>query len=324
MSIRPRQWTNKDGSLSTRWVFDYVDGGGKRRHLTFEKKREAEAARTKIETEKAGRLHTAKRASVTIQQASELWYTGCEARTPPIERTTLDTYKRAKDQINAELGGEKLSQLTTGKVIAFRDKIAIREKERGTTGDKAARLVTILGAILADAQERGLVAQNVVRLLNKKKGGDRIRRKLEVGVDIPTPDEIRKIVAQLNDPKFARWRATLLTFVFTGLRASEVRGLSKNDVDLDKGELHVRQRADAYKKIGSPKTKGSRRTVPLLPRQRPARTHAPHAEDRAQSGLPYPERRRVRRLNHHRPWPEAGAGRGRYRQFQRQGQILTA
>jgi integrase/DNA-binding XRE family transcriptional regulator len=155
--------------------------------------------------------------------------------------------------------------LTTAKVIAFREKIVTRERERGTSGDKAADLVKILGAILADAQQRNLVAQNVVRMLVKKTGGDRHKRKLEVGVDIPTPDEIRKINAQLNTPKFVRWRAILLTFIFTGLRASEVRGLRKSDVDLDKGELHVRQRADAFKKMGAPKTRGSHRTVPLIP-----------------------------------------------------------
>jgi integrase len=265
MSIRMRQWRKKDGSLSTCWVYDYIDSGGKRRNAQFDLKREAEAFRQKTEAELAGGIHTANRASVTIEQASQLWYTGCEVRNPPFERATLDGYKRAKGEIVAELGAEKLNQLTTGKAIAFRDKIALQAKERGTTGDKAVRLVTILGAILAHAQERGLVAQNVVYMLRKKRGGDRLKPKLEVGVDIPTPDEIRRFIAQLKDPKFARWRPMLLTFVFTGLRASEVRGLSKSDVDLDRGELHVRQRADAYKKIGAPKTKGSRRTVPLIP-----------------------------------------------------------
>jgi integrase len=265
MSIRPRNWRNKDGSLSTRWVYDYVDNSGKRHHKTYKRKRDADFGRQKIEAELAGGIHTASRASVTVQQASELWYTACEARNPPFERTTLDTYKRAKDEINAELGAEKLNQLSTGKVVAFRDKIAIQEKECGNTGDKAKRLVQILGAILADMQERGLIAQNIVYMLRKPKGGDRLKPKLEVGVDIPTPDEIHRLIAQLNHPRFVRWRAMLLTFIFTGLRASEVRGLPKNNVDLDKGELHVRQRADAYKKIGAPKTKGSRRTVPLIP-----------------------------------------------------------
>ena len=50
---------------------------------------------------------------------------------------------------------------------------------------------------------------------------------------------------------------------FTGLRASELRGLRWQDVDLKKSELHVRQRADRYNEIGSPKSADSERTVPF-------------------------------------------------------------
>ena len=125
-----------------------------------------------------------------------------------------------------------------------------------------------LGAILADAQERGLVGQNVVRAVRarRRRGKEaradkRQKGKLKVGVDIPSPDEIRAIVAHLE----GRWRPLLLTAIFTGLRASELRGLRWEDVDLTRGELSVRQRADCFNAIGQPKTESGERTVPLLP-----------------------------------------------------------
>ena len=59
--------------------------------------------------------------------------------------------------------------------------------------------------------------------------------------------------------------APVLTAIFTGLRASELRGLRWHDVDLKRGELHVRQRADRYGKIGRPKSEAGERTVPLPP-----------------------------------------------------------
>ena len=62
-----------------------------------------------------------------------------------------------------------------------------------------------------------------------------------------------------------RWRPILQTAVFTGLRASELRGLRWEDVDLVKCELHVRQRADRYNQIGRPKSEAGERTVPLTP-----------------------------------------------------------
>jgi integrase len=55
------------------------------------------------------------------------------------------------------------------------------------------------------------------------------RRKLRVGVDIPKPAEVRAIAGKLE----GRWRPLILTALFTGLRASELRGLRWEDVDLD-------------------------------------------------------------------------------------------
>ena len=60
-----------------------------------------------------------------------------------------------------------------------------------------------------------------------------------------------------------RWRPLLVTAIFTGLRASELRGLRWEDVDLAAGELHVRQRADRFNEIGKPKSAAGERTVPF-------------------------------------------------------------
>jgi integrase len=125
-----------------------------------------------------------------------------------------------------------------------------------------------LGAILADAQERGLVGQNVVHALSKRRGRGKEARaekrqkgKLKIGIDIPSPAEIRSLIHALD----GRWRPLLLTAIFTGLRASELRGLRWMDIDLKRGELHVRQRADAHHTIGQPKSEAGERTVPLPP-----------------------------------------------------------
>ena len=57
----------------------------------------------------------------------------------------------------------------------------------------------------------------------------------------------------------------LVVAAFTGLRASELRGLRWKDVDPKKHELHVRQRADRYNEIGPPKSAAAHRTVPFGP-----------------------------------------------------------
>src|SRR5262249_41727246 len=136
--------------------------------------------------------------------------------------------------------------------------------ERGRSQIMITKVVRSLGSILSEAQERGLLAQNVVRSRRngRSKAVERRQRgKLKVGVDIPSPDEIRALIAHLND----RRRPLLLTAIFTGLRTSELFGLRWADIDLKRGLLHVRQRADRYGQIGQPKSAAGERTVPLPP-----------------------------------------------------------
>jgi len=119
-----------------------------------------------------------------------------------------------------------------------------------------------LGSLLADAQERGLEARNPVRDMRRaRRNAYGSRRRLQVGVDVPTPAEIKIIVHAAQ----GRWRPVPLTAIFTGLRSSELRGLRWSDVDLDARILHVRQRVDRYGKIGPPKTEAGTRNIPLPP-----------------------------------------------------------
>jgi integrase len=108
------------------------------------------------------------------------------------------------------------------------------------------------------------VARNVARERDRKrdnKKAGRTKRKLKVGTDIPSKDEIRAMLAAVE----GRWRPLLITAIFTGLRASELRGLTWDDVDLKGKVLHVRQRADRWNKLGSPKSEAGAREIPLVP-----------------------------------------------------------
>jgi integrase len=100
-----------------------------------------------------------------------------------------------------------------------------------------------------------------VRDQPRYRSSGRHQRKLEVGVDIPTPDEIRLIISNAK----GRWRPLLVTAVFTGLRASELRGLPWKDVDFDKKKISVTQHADRFYEIGKPKSKAGQRVVPFGP-----------------------------------------------------------
>jgi integrase len=262
VSIRKREWTTAKGEARTAWVVDYADQGGQRRLKTFAKKKDADAFAATAKVEIRSGIHTADSASITVAEAGKLWIEAGEQS--GLERSTLDAYRQLlRLHVEPLLGNVKLSQLSAPMVRDFEDRLG---NDRSIAMVRKAR--TALSALLSDAQERGLVARNVVKELRRgrKRGKERRaekrqRGKLKVGVDIPTLDEVRAIVGAAT----GRWRPILLTAIFTGLRASELRGLRWADVDIEKRELHVRQRADRYSAIGKPKSESGERTVPLTP-----------------------------------------------------------
>jgi integrase len=263
MSVRKRTWTTSKGEAKEAWVVAYAQRDGERlkQHIkTFARKKDADAYHATVRVDIGRGIHTAPSESVTVSEAGRLWIEAGED--VELERTTLDTYRQHLElHIKPFLGPVKLSSLTIAAVRQFGDQL--RANSRTPTTRK--RVLISLGSLLADAQERGLVAQNVVRSLRsnrRNKGGHQERRqngKLKIGVDIPSSEEIRAIIAHLK----GRWRPLILTAIFTGLRASELRGLRWKDVDLKGGKLNVHQRADRYNKIGPPKSAAGTRTVPL-------------------------------------------------------------
>jgi integrase len=254
MSIRRRTWQTGQDETRTAWVVNYTDQTGTRRIATFKKKRDAEAYETQVKTELHAGIHTAAGTSITVAEAAENWLTWVELEGR--ERITLQTYRgHVELHVAPRLGHERLARLTAPRIEAFRDELL-----RALSRPLARKVLTTLKSILRDAVRRGTVAQNVatsVRIDSNK----RDQRKLEVGTDIPTPDEVRRIIHAASD----RWRPLLAVAAFAGLRASELRGLSWDDVDLKRGEICVRQRADCYLTIGKPKSRAGERTIPVGP-----------------------------------------------------------
>lgn len=256
MSVRKREWTT-GGEIRTAWVVDYFDQARKRRLKTFDRKREADAYAARAATEIAQGIHSA--GSTTVVEAGELWLASRQAA--GLERATLAPYgQHLRLHIAPLIGSMKLADLTVPALRIFEDRL----RQEGRSPAMTRKVLVSLSGLLSDAQDRGLVAQNVARQRRRSKNGHdaaRQKRKLEVGRDIPTVAEIRTLLPHLH----GRSRPLLLLAIFAGLRASELRGVTWRDIDLTKGELTVRQRADRYAAIGPTKSVSGQRTVPLLP-----------------------------------------------------------
>jgi integrase len=253
--VRKRTWTTRDGKEKTAWLVDYRDQAGKRRFQTHGRKKDAEAALVGVQGEIKQGIHTPARASITVAEAARLWIGKGEL--DALERSTLKQYREHVDlHIKpSRIGNEKLARLSTPAIEAFRDDL-LRKGSRAM----ARKVLTSLKGIIGEAQRRGLVAQNVaqpVRVDVKK----RENGKLTVGVDLPSKEEVQKILAAA----IGRWRPFFATAVFTGMRSSELRGLSWDAVDLDKRVVHVRQRANQWGEMGAPKSAAGDREIPLAP-----------------------------------------------------------
>jgi integrase len=255
MSIRKRTWKS-NGSEKTAWCVDYVDQSGTRRLKTFALKKDAETWATTARHEVSQGLH-APNTKITIEETVASWIKHCVDE--GLERSTIEQRKQhLRLHIAPYLGREKLATLTTPRLNAFLDQL--RDGRRSIAMRR--HVLTSVRTALAFAKGRGLVAQNVASGI-RVKSDDRhaATGPLKAGRDFPSKAELKLLIDRATD----RWRPFIVAAIFTGMRASELRGLRWRDVDLDAGTIHVAQRANTWGTMGSPKSAAGRRDIPLVP-----------------------------------------------------------
>jgi integrase len=286
MSVRKRDWTTAKGEAKTAWVVDYADVRGKRRLKTFTTKKKADAFAATAHLEVREGTHIADSESATVTEAGALWISAKER--DGLERSTLEQYRQHVDfHISPLVGETRLTMLSVPTVRKFEEDLLDAGKSPALTK----KALVSLGSLLADAQERGLVSRNVVRDMRKRRGTSaarvekRAKGKLKVGVDIPSPGEVRAIISVI----LGRWRAAILLLTFGGLRASELRGLTWDALDFAAGRVRIYQRADRFKAIGKPKSEAGDRTLPLPPLAINALKEWKLAAGPSTSGLVFPD-----------------------------------
>jgi len=255
-SVRKRTWKTGDVT-KTAWVADYFDQTGKRRQKTFPTRKEADQWLVEARHEVDAGIHAPASASITVAEAADLWLAQCEV--DQLERSTVAFYRQHVTHIVSLIGHIRLADLTPSRIPAFRNELIAT----GRSHILARKIMVSLGTLLGYAKSIGKVARNVVREQPRRRRNDgRHKRLLQVGVDIPSKDELRAMLGAAD----GWFRPIFVLAVFTGMRASELRGLTWADVDLGRQpEVTVRRRADQYGAIGSPKSAAGNRTIPLAP-----------------------------------------------------------
>lgn len=187
----------------------------------------------------------------TVEEFMHRWMRDViEVRNKP---RTIRTYRYVVEQhIVPQVGRLPLSKLTAEHV----QRILANASRQDLSPRTVAFIRNVLKTALAQAKTWHLVVENVAALVEPP----RVER---YEATVLTPDEARRLLAATEgEPLAPLFHLALLL----GLRQGELLGLRWSDVDLDGRTLKVEQTASVTGGkvvIGTPKTAGSRRTVPL-------------------------------------------------------------
>ncbi|HLZ70486.1 MAG TPA: site-specific integrase [Dehalococcoidia bacterium] len=259
----------KDG----RWVGSVILAGDRRKDVYGKTRQDVAAKRLALLRAKAENVPVPQeKTAVAAFLAGWLEHT---AR-PRVRRSTYTGYEVViRRHLTPQLGTLRLARLTP--VDLSRCYATLQN------GGLAARTVRLCHAVLhralADAARWGLVARNVAELVDPPRSSHLEPRVLTI-------EEARQL---MDAAKSDRLEALYVLALLSGLRAGELLGLRWADVDLDRGELTVRQQLQRAKGewiTSEPKTARGRRTLGLPARAvaalRRRRTH--QTEERLAAG----------------------------------------
>ena len=241
------------------WSVRYSDRQGKRATERFASYEEACAFKARITDDIERQIHR-RAARTTFKEYAEAWPDRYRGRTTTGLREA--TRVRYQAQIETAItffagrtGARPLAAVTPQDVERYVDSLFAAGRSPATVR----RYMVPLKAMLAQAVREGVIDANPasdvpilpsdVSLLSD---GD------EEELKTLTPEQVAALISSVP----ARHRTLVTVIAQTGLRISEALGLRWQDVDRNEGVLRVRQ-AVVSGKVGPPKTKRSRRSVPI-------------------------------------------------------------
>jgi integrase len=235
---------------------------GRARFRTLQAATLVEAVRQRELLQGAGRLGDLPLSPrLTFAEVASRWLAEFEVKVEAGERRerTLELYRsQLRRRLLPRLGRRRLVLVTVDDVVAIMRELRVE----GLSPWTIKRILGALSCVLTFALRRGYISAHPFDRLER----DERPHPLRSDQRVLTRTELGRLFAAC--PR--RYRPLLLTGAYTGMRLSEVLGLSWDDVDFAAGVVHVRhQLARGRRGVPPhripPKTRASVREIPLLP-----------------------------------------------------------
>ncbi len=243
----------------TRWQVDFTDQFGKRRAKLFPRRKDADIYLVKVRSLVANSTYLADSESLTVADAAKSWLDHCAVRCKTGRRMERSTLRGYEDYVRLHItaptigiGDMPTGQMTRRHVNEFRDRLLLNGRSENLTR----RALSVLKLLLDHAIDNGQLFTNAAQGVRVIKSS-----RIDYKAPVPSKEAIRALIDAADDT----FKPHLIVSALAGLRASELRGLRWQDVDFEKGFLYVRQRADAYNKLGQPKSRAGYRDIPAGP-----------------------------------------------------------
>lgn len=265
-----------------RWQVDFTDQVGKRRSKLFPRRKDADVFLVRARSLVANHTYLADSESLTVAEAAASWLEHCEVRCKTGRRMERATLRDYSDKVRLHLKDSKIGiadkllvQLTRRHVNEFRDRMLINGRSEHLTR----RALSVLKLILDHAIDNGQLFTNAAHGVRVIKSS-----RIEHMAPVPSKEAIRGLIEGAEED----FKPHLIVSALGGLRASELRGLRWQDVDFENGFIHIRQRADAYNKMGEPKSRAGFRDIPAGPMVLNALRHWKLRCPKGELGLVFP------------------------------------
>ena len=222
----------------------WFDGDHRRRSLGTTNRKIAVQRAVQLESELAGGAFKRRLPRITIAKAAEQYL--ASLKTESRARRTLLRYDGELRLFIADMSGRRVVYLD-GVTPAHLDRYRARRR-RALCDATLYHEGVVIKQLFKWALSRGLISANPIANYKLTKPSSRPK-------PVPTLAQVSEILWCCSN----RLAEQVLLLVCTGMRAGELQGIRKEDVDLQAGFLHVRRQ------IGGPTKTKDERKIPIHP-----------------------------------------------------------